>query len=173
MKQEWITGRAIKEALIVLLKNKYGTGYKYYSRQDVEGMLLPAFFVDVRLIQRKDETANICSKEYTCRIIYFQADPSAEDADADQYDKAEEIPNLLVCKDSKKNPKGGMVLAVSGRYLTVTECGIDYVGRENNIMELSFTLKFYDFKEPNAEEAELMKEFGFNEKLEDINHGNA
>ena len=44
---------------------------------------------------------------------------------------------------------------------------------ENNIMELSFTLKFYDFKEPNAEEAELMEEFGFNEKLEDINHGNA
>lgn len=173
MIQEWITGRAIKEALIALLKGKYGTDYKYYSRQVVEGMLLPAFFVDVRLVQRKDETANICSKEYSCRIIYFQEDPSAENADADQYAKEEEISDLLVCKDAKKNPKGGMVLAVSGRYLTVNECGIDYIGRENNIMEFSFTLKFYDFKETNAEEAELMEEFSFNEKLEEINYGNA
>lgn len=167
MKQEWITGKAIKEALIVLLKGKYGSAYKYYSRQVVEGMLLPAFFVDVRLVQRKDETANIVQKDYSCRIIYFQVDPAAQDADADQYNKVEEIMELLVSKD-KRNPKGRMVLAVGGRYLTISDCGVDYIGRENNIMELSFSLKFYDFKEVSKQdEEELMEELIFNEKVED------
>lgn len=173
MRNEWITGRAIKEQLIALLKGKYGSGYKYYSRQVVEGMLLPAFFVDVRLVQRKDETINIVQKEYSCRIIYFQTDPSAEDADADQYAKEEEITGLLVCRDSERNPKGNMVLEVCGRYLTVSECGIDFIGRENNIMELSFTLKFYDFKETIKDEEELMEELIFDEKMEEINYGNA
>lgn len=167
MIQEWITGRAIKEALIALLRGKYGAEYKYYSRQVVEGMLLPAFFVDVRLVQRKDETINIVRKDYSCRIIYFQEDPAAEGADADQYAKEEEITSLLVCRDTKRNPKGGMVLKVSDRYLTVNECGVDYIGRENNIMELSFTLQFYDFKETIKEDEELMEEFFMDEKLED------
>lgn len=167
MKQEWITGRDIKEALIVLLKGKYGSGYKYYSRQVAEGMLLPAFFVDVRLVQRKDETINIVSKEYSCNIVYFQVDPTAQDADADQYQKVEDITELLVCKD-KRNPKGKMVLTVNGRYLTINDCGVDYIGRENNIMELSFTLKFYDFKEVSNEDSEeLMEEFRFKEELEE------
>lgn len=167
MRNDWITGRAIKETLIALLKDKYGAAYKYYSRQVVEGMLLPAFFVDVRLVQRKDETVNIVLKEYSCRIIYFQEDPAAEGADADQYAKEEEIIGLLVCRDPKRNPKGGMVLNVGDRYLTVTECGVDFIGRENNIMELSFTLKFYDFKETIKEEEELMEELIMDEKLED------
>ena len=167
MNQECITGRAIKEALISLLKGKYGSGYKYYSRQVVEGMLLPAFFVDVRLVQQKDETVNIVRKEYSCGIMYFQMDPAAKDADADQYAKEEEISKLLVCKDAKRNPKGNMVLAVSGRYFTIDDYGIDYVGRENNIMEISFTLKFYDFKEMVKDEEELMGEFHFKENLEE------
>lgn len=167
MRHEWITARAIKEELIRLLRSKYGSGYKYYSRQDTEGMLLPAFFVDVRLVQRKDETVNIVSKEYTCRIIYFQTDPSAEDADADQYEKAEEIADLLCCSDTEKNPKGAMILLVSGRYLTASESGIDFIGRENNIMEFSFTLKFYDFKEAKEDDADLMEELHLNEKLEE------
>ena len=167
MIQEWITGRAIKEAIIALLRSKYGSDYKYYSRQVVEGMLLPAFFVDVRLVQRKDETINIVKKDYACRIIYFQEDPAAEGADADQYAKEEEITALLVCRDAKRNPKGSMVLNVCGRYLTVDECGVDYIGRENNIMELSFTLQFYDFKEPIKEDEELIEEVFMNEKLED------
>ncbi len=168
MSQEVITGRSIKEALITLLKSKYGSAYKYYSRQVVEGMMLPAFFVDVRLVQCKDETINIVSKEYSCGIMYFQVDPYAQDADADQYDKEEEIRRLLVCKESKRNPKGNMVVEVKGRYLTVNEYGVDYVGRENNIMELSFTLKFYDFKEKiKQDEEELMEELIFDEKLED------
>jgi len=168
MKQEWITGKDIKEALVALLRGKYGSAYKYYSRQVVEGMLLPAFFVDVRLVQRKDETINIASKEYNCRIIYFQFDPAAKDADEDQYNKVEEITGLLVCKESKRNPKGNMVVKVNDRYLTVNECGVDYIGRENNIMELSFTLKFYDFKEPTKQDTEeLMEELVFDEKLED------
>ena len=166
MKQEWITGKAIKEALIALLRSKYGKKYKYYSRQDVEGMLLPAFFVDVRLVQRKDETINIVKKEYSCRIMYFQLDPASEGADADNYAKEEELMDLLVCSDKKRNPKGKMVLAVGGRYLTISDCGIDFVGRENNIMELSFSLKFYDFKEITEPE-ELMEELVFKEKMEE------
>ncbi len=167
MSQEIITGRAIKEALISLLKSKYGSGYKYYSRQVVEGMLLPAFFVDVRLVLKKDETINIVQKEYSCRIIYFQVDPAAEDADADQYAKEEEISKLLVCRDAKHNPKGNMVIRVSDRYLMVHDCGVNFIGRENNIMELSFTLEFYDFKEMIKEEEELMGEFHFEENLEE------
>ena len=61
-----------------------------------------------------------------------------------------------------------MVLTVNGRYLTINDCGVDYIGRENNIMELSFTLKFYDFKEVSNEDSEeLMEEFRFKEELEE------
>ncbi len=162
MKQESIKGRDIKEALIALLRGKYGTKCTYYSRQVKEGMLLPAFFVDVRLAQVKDETINIVSKNYICNIVYFQTDPATKDADADQYAKVEELLGLLVCIDSKRNPKGNLILKVRDRYLTVSECGVDYIGRENNIMELSFTLQFYDFKEPvKKDEGELMEELVF------------
>ena len=167
MKQEHVSGRDIKEALIVLLREKYGLAYKYYSRQDVEGMVLPAFFVDVRLTQRKDETINIVSKSFVCRIMYFQEDPAGQNADADQYEKIEEISGLLSCDDVKRNPRGGMVLKVKGRFLTISEYGVDYIGKENNILEASFSLEFYDFKEDYREEDELMEELSFKEKLEE------
>lgn len=165
MKQESIKVRDIKEALVALLRGKYKSKCKYYSRQVTEGMLLPAFFVDVRLVQQKDETINIVSKQFSCRIMYFQEDPNAENAEADQFAKIEEILNLLVCIDAKRNPKGNMVLKVKDRYLTVSECGVDYIGRENNIMELSFQLQFYDFKEvTKQDEEELMEELVFRSK---------
>ena len=165
MKQESIKGRDIKEALIALLRGKYGKKCKYYSRQVTEGMLLPAFFVDVRLVQQRDETINVVSKQFSCRIMYFQVDPSAEGAEADQYEKIEAILSMLVCIDSKRNPKGNMILKVKDRYLTVSECGVDYVGRENNIMELGFMLQFYDFKEATKQdEDELMEELVFRSK---------
>ena len=109
MKQESIKGRDIKEALIALLRGKYGKKCKYYSRQVTEGMLLPAFFVDVRLVQQRDETINVVSKQFSCRIMYFQVDPSAEGAEADQYEKIEAILSMLVCIDSHDKHAFGLV----------------------------------------------------------------
>ena len=124
-------------------------------------MLLPAFFVDVRLVQIKDETVNIVSKTFSCNIMYFQVDPAAKGAEADQFEKAEDLLGLLILIDPKRNPKGNMILKVKDRYLTVSECGIDYIGRENNIMELSFQLQFYDFKEAIAEDEDIMEDLVF------------
>lgn len=167
MMHEHVEGKDIKEELTRLLREKYGEKVKYYSKNHPEGMVLPAFVVDVRLVREKDETVNVVTKEFSCRIIYLQEDSSAEDAELDQYTKAKEIRDLLKCKDKKRNPKGAMIVNICDRYINVSEFGIDYIGREGNILEASFILRFLDFKENLYNDDELIDELKINEKLED------
>ena len=157
----------VKEALTALLRGKYGTAYRIYGKPDEEGFETPAFFVDVRLVDLHAETINIFKKEFSVHIVYFQEDPSGAGAEADQYQKIDDIANLLVSRDAR-NPKGGLKLKVKDRFIDATEFSSDYTGRANNILSISFSLSLMDFKEVRSEEEdELMGEFIFNETVEE------
>ena len=163
-----VKAKDVKEALVALLRAKYPTGYRFYGKPDEEGFEVPAFFVDVRLTDMHAETVNVFKKEFSVHIVYFQEDPAAATAEADQYQKIDDIANLLVSRD-RRNTKSGLKLKVHDRLIDVSDFSSDYTGRANNILSISFSLSLMDFKEMiNPEENdELMEEFIFTEEVEE------
>ena len=161
----WITTADIRKAVVKSLRTLYPTGYRIYGKPDTEGYEVPAFFIDVRLTDREQETINVISKEYRVYIVYFQADPDAETAEADNLAKVDEIADAL-CTFDKRNRKHTTVMEVNGRYLPIADFGSDYTGQANNILSISFTLAFYDFRE--VEETEpIMDELELEEIIQE------
>lgn len=162
----WITAKDIKAKIVELLRTKYPKEeYHIYGKPVSEGFLIPCFFVDVRLGDRSDATANIVNKEYRCHILYFSEDMKSATAEEDQFDKVEEIGDLLCCIDDR-NRKRKMCIECNGRYIQVKEYSSDYTGSEVNILTIDFTLQFYDWRQEAVPEP-LMEEFSFNELLEE------
>ena len=163
---KWITIKDVKQTLVSLLRSIYPQEqYHIYGKPVSDGFLVPCFFVDVRLGECSDATANIVNKEFRCHILYFQEDPSDPKAEEDQFDKVEEIRELLCCDDGR-NKKRKMCIKCNGRYLTVKEYSSDYTGSEVNILTIDFTLNFYDFRE-NVVSDPVMEELEFNEIIEE------
>lgn len=161
----WITAKDVKTTLVSLLRTKYPQEeYHIYGKPVSDGYLVPCFFVDVRLGDRSDATANIVSKEYRCHILYFQEDPDSPHAEEDQFDKVDEIGDLLCCIDDR-NRKRKMCIKCNGRYIQVKEFSSDYTGSEVNILTIDFTLQFYDWKQEATPEP-IMEELDFDELLE-------
>ena len=162
----WITAKDIKTTIVKLLRSIYPQNqYHIYGKPVTDGLLIPAFFVDVRLGDRSDATSNIVNKEYRVHILYFQEDPESETAEADQFDKIEEIGDLLCCTD-QRNRKRNMCIECNGRYLQVKEFSSDYTGSAVNILTIDFTLQFYDWRQEAVPEP-IMEEFTLNEIFEE------
>lgn len=155
---KWIETADIKKAVVTLFRKNYPPGkYRIYGKPEVDGYQVPSFFIDVRLQDRQDMTANIVQKEFRVYIVYFQQDPHSKEAEADHYQKIEEIAEMLISK-SPRNKHQKMVVEVNGRFLLVSDFSSDYTGKENNILTVSFSLKFEDFKEAKTTEP-MMEEF--------------
>lgn len=162
----WISTEDIKKAITALMRTIYpAKKYRIYGKPDVDGYEIPAFFIDVRLADRSSKTINVVNKEYRVYIVYFQESPHAPTAEVDIYEKIDEIADLLCCTDSR-NRKRNMVIEINGRYIDVTEFSADYTGKENNILSISFSLNFLDFREPDIPEP-IMEGFYFDDFLEE------
>lgn len=146
----------LKTAILDLLKQKYKpkgkgkSGYRYYGIEVSEGCERPYFFVDLRLMNQRDETANIVSRYYSVFIIYQGAALS----EVDYYKKVNEIRDLLCCID-KKNKKRKMVLKVKNRYIKIQNYSFGYTGEGNNILQIEFDLSFYEFADLEAVEQKM------------------
>ncbi|BBF45074.1 hypothetical protein lbkm_3833 [Lachnospiraceae bacterium KM106-2] len=149
----------IKKAINSLLKMKYPT-YKRYGIEVTEGYERPSFFVDLRLDGRNDATANIEKKDCSCTITYF----ARKIDDIDNLTKVEEIQQLLSGKDSR-NRKKRMCLYVNDRYIPVTKYHFGYTGEKNNILQIGFTISYFDFCQ-EEEDRQLMQEMKMKERLE-------
>lgn len=149
----------IRNAILKLLSAKYPT-YKLYGNEVIEGYTKPSFFIDVRLGGMSDQTINTVEKEYRVHIVYFQKTKDNKD----QYDKVEEIAELLV-STSKRNRHKKLVIEINDRFLDISEFSYDYTGKDNNILCIDFSIKFADWKEIIPEEP-VMEEFNLNEELE-------
>ena len=162
----WITAKDVKAKLVEILRSKYPQDkYHIYGKPVSDGFRVPCFFVDVRLGDRSDATANIVNKEYRCHILYFEEDPKAPNAEEDQFNKVEEIADLLCCTDAR-NRKRRMCIELNGRYIQVKEYSSDYTGSEVNILTIDFTLHFYDWRQEAVPEP-IMEEFNFNEIIKE------
>ncbi len=143
-----ITEIDLKKAIISLLQSRYATSqYHYYGIEVTEGCKKPYFFVDLRLMSQKDETANIVSKKYFVSITY----QSKQISETDNFEKVEEIRQLLCCNDDR-NRKRKMTIKVKDRYIKVDDFSFTYVGEETNILQIQIDLSFLEFAEQKATE---------------------
>lgn len=150
-----ITEIELKKAIIDLLKQKFSQQYKYYGMEVTEGYSKPSFFVDIRLINETDETANLIRKEYQTYITYF----SKKVSEVDNLNKVEEVRQLLRCTDKKKR-KRDMTIKVKDRYIKVDNYHFGYIGEANNILQIVFDFSFLEFEQV-TERAMLMRSVSF------------
>ena len=128
----------LKKAINKLLKEKYSLNV--YGKEVTEGFKKPSFFTELNLNSANDETLNIISKAYTAFIVYFQSEIN----EADCLKKVDEIRELLSPK-TDRNKKRKMSLQIEDRYLEVSNYSCDFIGNDNNILQISFDINFYDF----------------------------
>ncbi len=123
-----VTYSDIIAAVNALLKENY-SDIKRYGRETVDKAVPPYFFVELvpGLIDR--ETRNMFHNSCSVKITY---NPKVRD-DADNLTKAQEIWEML-----------GMNIKINDRKLRVIDYDHDYVGKNENILQISFRLDWYE-----------------------------
>lgn len=135
----------IKEELIRLLRIQF-PDCMVYGIEVIEGYDRPSFFVDIRLVNREQESVNLYSEYYNVSLTYFQESVN----EADNHSKLEGITDMLISKD-KKNRKKTLTLNIKDRFLPVTGLEMEYIGERNNILQINFDLRFFNAKEKEDE----------------------
>ena len=129
----------ILTALIALLKTEWGEGYRYYTKEHIEGYVMPCFFVDVFTTSEQYHGANTYLKRCTCLIDFLQETRDQELTLA----FVDGLRELLL-----ETNKRQMILKVETddviRFLSVDDFSFSYVGQSNNIPEITFSLEFHD-----------------------------
>jgi len=155
-----ITETELKKAVIDLLKEAYpAPKYRYYGIEVSEGYQRPAFFVDLRLRSRNDETANIISKMYDVTITHFPKRIKETVYTA----MIDDIAALLMQKDTRKR-KPRMTLKVGDRYIKVEDYAYDYAGKNNNLLQIEWSMTFCDFAEEGPSEYQTMNYMDLSEE---------
>lgn len=131
----------VKKGILDLMKTIYPTEqYKYYAKTVNEGYNSPAFFVRLKpiLIQNGNKWRE---NHYAVYITYFQKVLD----EADVYRKVEELEDLF-----------GKYIRINDRALDVTDISFDYLGTDQNILEMTFNIEWYEntVKETNDTLAE-------------------
>lgn len=134
-----ITLLDVKKSITELLKQNYG--YRIYGKDVKEGYKIPSFFVELLPVRISQESVNYTHHEYTIKVTYFQQCKNEED----NLVKADEIRRLLGCKI-----KINRILAQVEGY------EFDFVGSEEDILQISFNIQFYEWIQ--REEQEKAKE---------------
>lgn len=114
-----------------LLKAQY-QGIKRYGRETVDKAVPPYFFVEILPEAIDRESRNMFRNSCTVKITYN----SRVRDDADNLAKAQEIWESL-----------GMTLKINDRKLRVIDYDHEYVGENNNILQIQFRLNWYESTE--------------------------
>lgn len=125
----------IKKAYIKLLKSEY-RNIKIYGIEIKEGFDKPAFFIDMSPVtmgtgdRNRYNTINV----YT---TYFQKEVD----EIDIYDKVDGIRDLI-----------GNKLTVGDRSINITDYDYTMIGKDRNILKISFTLSYYDLPSKRSDD---------------------
>lgn len=111
-----------------LLKQKY-KDIKRYCNDVKGGFEKPSFFVSIITRANKNESINFKFKQYSIVITYFQKNKD----EIDNLKKISEIEELF-----------GNCIEVKDRYVRVTDLESDFAGEENNILQVTIDIEFYD-----------------------------
>lgn len=120
-----------------LLKQKYPEITRY-GNDTVDKAVPPYFFVECVPAGMDRQTKNMLHKSCSVLITYVQRVPDQ----LDNLEKAEEIGELL-----------GMTVRIRDRELLVLRYSHEYIGDQNNILQISFGLDWWeDTRKPDTEE---------------------
>ena len=120
-----------------LLKQKYPEITRY-GNDTVDKAVPPYFFVECVPTGMDRQTKNMLHKSCSVLITYVQRVPDQ----LDNLEKAEEIGELL-----------GMTVRIRDRELLVLRYSHEYIGDQNNILQISFGLDWWeDTRRPDTEE---------------------
>ena len=120
-----------------LLKQKYPEITRY-GNDTVDKAVPPYFFVECVPAGMDRQTKNMLHKSCSVLITYVQRVPDQ----LDNLEKAEEIGELL-----------GMTVRIRDRELLVLRYSHEYIGDQNNILQISFGLDWWeDTRRPDTEE---------------------
>ncbi len=114
------------------LKERYPM-IRRYGNDDVDGASPPYFFVECIPVRLSHTTQNLQRKSCSMKITYVQKTPNQ----LDNVQKAEEIEELI-----------GMIMEVGGRKLLVRDFTFDFIGENNNILQISY---MHDWMESTQE----------------------
>lgn len=142
-------------ALISIMKQFWGTGYRYYTKELTEGYTFPCFFIDVYIAGEQPQGANTVRKDVECVIEYYQETRDQELT----VDVLDGLRVLLLQTDRRH-----LILPVgegdAKRFLPVKELALGYVGQSNNIPQITFSLEFND-SYAVKDETDLMQNMDF------------
>lgn len=134
----------IRVAVLNLLKGKYPT-YKRYGNEVTEGFDKPSFFVSIQPTINSNESVNFKKYGYSIVITYFQEKAK----ETDNMQKVAEIEELF-----------GYQMPVKNKLINITNYDYQFVGNNNNILQITVDVEFYDAikripTEPNVNELKL------------------
>lgn len=119
-----------------LLKQKYPEIIRY-GNDTADKAVPPYFFVECIPAGIDRQTKNMMNKSCTVLITYVQRIPNQED----NLLKAEEIGEKL-----------GMIIYINERKLKVLRYDHEYIGEKNNILQISFSLDWWESTHEQAKE---------------------
>lgn len=126
-----IAYKDVIRAVNLLLKTKYPELTRY-GNDTVDKAVPPYFFVELIPANINRASKNMMHKACTVKITYVQRVPDQ----VDNLTKVEEICDLL-----------GMLLTVNERRMLVLSYDHDFVGDNNNILQISFGLDWWESTE--------------------------
>ena len=140
-----------------ILKDKY-PDIRRYGRDTVDKAITPYFFVSCVPLVSEHESRNLNRKACIIRITYVQR--VADQADnLDKLDALYDAFGLTLSIPEADSP-------TVTRKLHVYEYACDYVGEDDNILQISFTLRWYDSTQGEydgtGDGVELMKNVNVN-----------
>lgn len=122
---------------------------KIYGKEVKEGFDKPAFFVSLDTVNNENQSVNFRYKKYDVLIVYFQ-DKKDE---IDNFEKIDELIDLF-----------GNTIKVKDRYIRVIEYDHEYIGEDDDILQFTFTIEYFDDVE-KEEKHQTMSELVINEEM--------
>lgn len=145
----------IKKEMIQVIRNLYPKGYRFYGAEITEGYEKPSFFTQILPVTMETETKNIRNNVMMLVITYFQRETN----EADFLKKAHEIRAAF-----------GLKVKVGDRHFNVTDFDYDFIGNDDDILQIRVTVSFKERIE-RIEEHPITGRMGF--RLEVSAYGNA
>lgn len=139
----------IYKSVNTLLKSKYGTTIKIYGHEVTEGFIKPSFFTSLIPVTNSNDSINFKSKAFTVMITYFQSIAN----EIDNLQKADEIISLF-----------GYFLTINGRKIRVTDADYEFIGENNNILQVSIEIEYLESNE-RTETNQIMQTLNMNEEM--------
>jgi len=118
----------LKKRLLELMKKEFPADeYKYYGIEVMQGYEVPAFFTELKPVTIEAVNHNITRNVYTFYIDYFQSEVD----EIDIFEKVEVLKSVF-----------GNYIMVGDRAIDVSNFSHDYIGQDNDILEISLDLEW-------------------------------